>query len=197
MTATAGWGDADIADPDIDGNSILLTRNFRSEINVLKTVNSIFAQLMRREIGDIEYDEGAKLNSRFAISDGEGMTEPDDVDHGPVSEFILIDNNMREADVCIRYGNPEVEANYIAGKIRDIVDGSEPLYVGSGADRRPADIRISSYCLEVCPQHPPYLTGYLEKGIPLYIESESGYFDAAEIRTLVSMLSIVDNSYVN
>ncbi len=27
-------GDADIADPDIDGNSILLTRNFRSEINV-------------------------------------------------------------------------------------------------------------------------------------------------------------------
>ena len=54
---------------------------------------------MRREIGDIEYDEGAKLNSRFAISDGEGMTEPDDVDHGPVSEFILIDNNMREADV--------------------------------------------------------------------------------------------------
>ena len=38
---------------------------------------------------------------------------------------------------------------------------------------------------------------FQEKGIPLYIESESGYFDAAEIRTLVSMLSIVDNSYVD
>lgn len=191
-------GDADIADPDIDGNSILLTRNFRSEINVLKTVNSIFAQLMRREIGDIEYDEGAKLNSRFAISDGEGMKEPDDVDHGPVSEFILIDNNMREADVSEEYGNPEVEANYIAGKIRDIVDGSEPLYVGSGADRRPVRYKdIVILLRSVSTASTIFDRVFQEKGIPLYIESESGYFDAAEIRTLVSMLSIVDNSYVD
>lgn len=153
---------------------------------------------MRREIGDIEYDEGAKLNSRFAISDGEGMTEPDDVDHGPVSEFILIDNNMREADVSEEYGNPEVEANYIAGKIRDIVDGSEPLYVGSGADRRPVRYKdIVILLRSVSTASTIFDRVFQEKGIPLYIESESGYFDAAEIRTLVSMLSIVDNSYVD
>ena len=42
--------DDDEAKEDALGNCILLSRNFRSEINVLKTVNSIFSQVMMREI---------------------------------------------------------------------------------------------------------------------------------------------------
>lgn len=191
--------DEDKADPDAAGNSILLTRNFRSEINVLRTVNAIFAQLMRREIGGIEYDEDARLNSRYAVSGENGtLYESDDVDHGPVSEFIMIDNNTSDVDLGEEYDNTEVEASFIASKIDDIVNGENAMYVGQGADRRKVRYKdIVILLRSVSSASTVFDRIFQEKNIPLYIESESGYFDAAEIRVLVSMLSVVDNSYID
>ena len=187
--------DDDEAKEDALGNCILLSRNFRSEINVLKTVNSIFSQVMMREIGDIEYDAAAQLNSRYAIS-GAVMTEPYDVYQGPKSELILIDNNMSDVDPYTDVTKTEVEAEYIAGKIKQIVDGPEPVLVDGG--KRKAEYRdIVVLLRSVSSASSDYEKVFEAVGVPLYIESEKGYFDAAEISVLVSMLSIVDNSYVD
>lgn len=186
---------ADVAD---EGSTIVLTRNFRSEINVLKTVNAIFTQLMHREIGDIEYDAAAQLNSRYAVYDeaGDTFSEPGDVGHGPVSEFIMIANNTASDGDSQEYSSTEVEAAYIAGRIKEIVNGSSPVYVDQGS--RKAEYRdIVVLLRSVSSASEIFDRAFEDAGIPIYIESEKGYFDAAEISCLVSMLSIIDNCYVD
>lgn len=190
------------ADGGNNGNSILLTRNFRSEVNVLRTVNAVFAQLMRRQIGGIEYSADAYLHSRYAMQDEDGeLHEPREGEcgsFGPKSEFILIQTDLSELDVDGFYGSAAVEASYIASKIDELVNGAVPAEIGSGDDKRPVrygDIVILLRSVST-------VSGDFEKafemaGIPLYVESEKGYFDAAEISTLMSMLSIVDNSYID
>ncbi|MDD6404809.1 MAG: UvrD-helicase domain-containing protein, partial [Clostridiales bacterium] len=191
----------DEADPEENGSCILLTRNFRSEINVLRTVNIIFSQLMMDSVGGIEYDDAAKLNSRFAV-DGEngGLYEPGDseCEQGPESEYILIENKVKDLDPYGSYTNPQVEAVYIASRIDEIVNGESPLYVGHGEDRRKAEYRdIVILLRSVSTAAADFERVFADAGIPLYIESEKGYFDAAEISCLISMLSVIDNSYVD
>lgn len=191
----------DEADPEENGSCILLTRNFRSEINVLRTVNIIFSQLMMDSLGGIEYDDAAKLNSRFAV-DGEngGLYEPGDseCEQGPESEYILIENKVKDLDPYGSYTNPQVEAVYIASRIDEIVNGESPLYVGHGEDRRKAEYRdIVILLRSVSTAAADFERVFADAGIPLYIESEKGYFDAAEISCLISMLSVIDNSYVD
>lgn len=193
--------DGETISPDGSG-SILLTRNFRSEINVLRCVNAIFEKLMSRRIGKIDYDESAKLNSRYALNMEDGkVTEPapaSGVSYGPKTEFVLMENTMGVIDEKGKYDNAAVEALYIASKIHELVNGAEPMYIGEGESRR----RVSYSDIVILLRSVSTVGDYYEKafeaaGIPLYIESESGYFDATEVKTLVSMLSIIDNSYID
>jgi ATP-dependent helicase/nuclease subunit A len=186
-------------DPVIGGNCVLLTKNFRSEINVLKTVNAIFSQLMRKEIGGIEYDEAARLNSKYAVKKAEGAyVEPKEVYQGPKAEFIIVENNVERMDPNSKYTNVKVETSFIVHKIDEIVNGENPLYIGQGESRRKVTYKdivillrsVSSEALE-------FERAFKDADIPLYIESESGYFGATEISNLMSMLSIVDNSYID
>ena len=48
---------ADVRDQRID-----LNRNFRSRVQVLDSVNYLFFQIMREELGGVEYDQAAALN---------------------------------------------------------------------------------------------------------------------------------------
>ena len=189
------------ASADTPGNCIVLTRNFRSEINVLKTVNALFEQLMRKDVGGIEYDEAAKLNSRYAVEDAEGhMYEPDDVDQGPKSELIMIDADVIGTDIDEDYVCSQIEAKYIADKIHQLVDGEDPLYITDSDthERRKAEYSdIVILMRSVSTNSVIYDSVFEDAGIPIYIQSESGYFGAVEVSCVVSMLSVIDNSYVD
>lgn len=173
------------ADANGAGNTILLTRNFRSDVNVLRTVNGIFEKLMRKEAGGIEYDDAARLKSDRSGS-------------GEKSEFILMENSMESVDPYGSYSNTCVEAAYLASKIDELVNGDKTVYVTDGDDKRP--VRYSDIVIllrSVSSAVADFDRIFEEAGIPLYIESEKGYFDAAEVSNLMSMLSVIDNSYID
>ena len=194
-------GDEDDASAETVGNCIVLARNFRSEINVLKTVNALFSQLMRKEIGDIEYDAAARLNSKYAVEDMDGcMSEPEEVYQGPKAEFVMIDGDTISADMDEDYSCTQIEAGYIAGKIKELVGGSEPMYIRTedGASTRKVEYRdIVILLRSVSGSATVFDQVFEDAGIPIYIQSESGYFGAVEVSCLVSMLSVIDNSYVD
>lgn len=182
--------------------SILLTKNFRSEINVLRCVNAIFERLMSRKIGKIAYDDAARLNSRYAkcLDDGTSAEPSPElgISYGPKAEFVMMENTMYELDANGRYDNSAVEASYIAAKIDELVNGPSPMYIGEGEERRRVrygDIVILLRSVSTVGDY--YDKAFESAGVPLYIESESGYFDASEIKVLVSMLSVIDNSYID
>lgn len=193
-------GDDDKASADMIGNCIILTRNFRSEINVLRTVNALFEQLMRKEIGGIEYDDAARLNSKYALEDPHGrMSEPGDVYQGPKSELIMIDGDTVSGDMDEDYSCAQIEAKYIANKIHEIVDGDDPMYIhdGDGTVRKVEYSDIVILLRSVSGSATVFDQVFEDEGIPIYIQSESGYFGAVEVSCLVSMLSVIDNSYVD
>ena len=174
-------GDDDKASADMIGNCIILTRNFRSEINVLRTVNALFEQLMRKEIGGIEYDDAARLNSKYALEDPHGrMSEPGDVYQGPKSELIMIDGDTVSGDMDEDYSCAQIEAKYIANKIHEIVDGDDPMYIhdGDGTVRKVEYSDIVILLRSVSGSATVFDQVFEDEGIPIYIQSESGYFGA-------------------
>ena len=167
---------------------------------MLSTVNALFEQLMRKEIGGIEYDDAARLNSKYALEDPHGrMSEPGDVYQGPKSELIMIDGDTVSGDMDEDYSCAQIEAKYIANKIHEIVDGDDPMYIhdGDGTVRKVEYSDIVILLRSVSGSATVFDQVFEDEGIPIYIQSESGYFGAVEVSCLVSMLSVIDNSYVD
>ncbi|MGN0394219.1 MAG: helicase-exonuclease AddAB subunit AddA [Coprococcus sp.] len=172
-----------------DCRKILLSNNFRSSKSILDAVNMIFAPLMSKDIGGIEYDTSAFLKP------GPEQLAASSDDLKP--ELYLIGNNTKETEK----DNTEIEAITIANKIDEIVNGNEPLFIRD--DKSPEGKRKVNYrdivilLRSVKSSALVYDQVFSERGIPVYLESEQGYFDAIEVNTLLSMLAVVDNVYLD
>ena len=173
---------------------IELRKNFRSRGQVLESINYIFYQIMRKEIGGIEY------NDQIALYPGR---EPEDRDRfiNDKTELWLLDVAEDNDDSLIEeYSKVELEATMIAQRIHELVDGEEPHYVyDKDMDQyRKAEYRDIVILLRAA-------TGWAERiesilateGIPSYSDSQKGYFNTTEIRTMLNLLSIIDNPYQN
>ena len=127
------------------------------------------------------------------------MSEPGDVYQGPKSELIMIDGDTVSGDMDEDYSCAQIEAKYIANKIHEIVDGDDPMYIhdGDGTVRKVEYSDIVILLRSVSGSATVFDQVFEDEGIPIYIQSESGYFGAVEVSCLVSMLSVIDNSYVD
>lgn len=168
---------------------ILLSSNFRSSKNIVDTVNKIFKPLMTKNLGGIEYDASACLiHGRKEVSDAENK-----------SEIIVVKNDCNTEELSI--SNDEAEAEFIADKIYQLVNGDAPLYIpDEGANTEGATRKLSYSDIVVLSRSMKkkgqiYEEVFAKRGIPLVLESDEGYFDAIEVSTLLSMLAVVDNAY--
>lgn len=170
---------------------ILLSNNFRSSKSILDIVNMIFAPLMSKDMGGIEYDDAAFLKP------GRGQIETAAEDMKP--ELYLIGNDTKKTQD--EKSNTEIEAIAIADKIDSIVNGKEPLFIKD--DSVPDGKRKVTYrdivilLRSVKSSASVYDRVFTERGIPVYLESEQGYFDAIEVNTLLSILAVIDNVYLD
>ncbi|MBQ8923234.1 MAG: UvrD-helicase domain-containing protein, partial [Lachnospiraceae bacterium] len=174
-----------------EGNEIKieLKNNFRSRDNVLNTINFFFYQLMGEDLGGITYGESVALvpTKEFPPYDEEIS---DNVDKK--TEILFIES----FDTEDKKSNIELEAYVIANRIKELLDKDNPQYV---YDEEKGRYRRASYRDIVILSR--NMKGFGEtvynvlslSGIPAYLEDTSGYFDAVEIRTIMSLLSVVDN----
>lgn len=162
---------------------IELRNNFRSRAAVLDAVNYFFYQIMGENLGGIKYDEAAALvpTKQFPKSEGKNISER--------AELLILDGVSDDA--------PVKEASMIAERISELVDERNGLDIYDEEQdcyrrTRYGDIVILARSIKASGESLyNTLTDY---GIPVYLDDPQGYFDAVEVTTILSLLSVVDNS---
>lgn len=183
---------------------IELDQNFRSRTEVLNSVNEIFARIMRREIGGIEYTDEISLKP--------GADYPAHTDGINRTELLLIEDSENEYDadrttdsdrtpftendrtkVPNLLNAHQKEAIAIAHRIRDLV-GKMPVRDGEDGKERPARYGDIVLLLRSGAVWNEEFRDIFEKfGIPCHVESRTGYFSSGEIRTVMQLLRVIDN----
>ena len=166
----------------VDGNypaKITLGRNFRSRRGVTENINFIFSQLMSSEMGEIEYDDEEKL-----IPAAEYTREAD----FPEAELHIV-SGSEEAPKVSR----QREALYVAGMISGII--ADKMQVRDKDGFR--DIRYGDICILLRStaggKAEIYANALAEYNVPAFIMGSTGFFDAPEISTVISLLRVIDN----
>ena len=167
---------------DSDKQRIDLDKNFRSRKEVLESVNFIFRQIMRKGLGNVEYDKPAFLNP--------GASYEDQVDEKGESinnaELIILEKDPEKDSV-------EEEARLIAGRIHSLLREGRVLDKKTGEYRKPEYKDIVILTRSAKSIAPVFSKVLADEGIPLYYGSSEGYFEAYEVSILLDYLKILDN----
>lgn len=164
-------------DPNIaSGEVIDLSKNFRSRKEVLDNTNYIFSHMMDEVVGEIEYNDEAKL---YYGADY-------DAQHTPLEMDILVQESYEEEDKNL------IEAKAIVNKVQYILDNKR-VYDRKTQSYRPATFK-DIVILERSYSNAMHLQQqFKEVNIPFYVESKKGYFEQNEIRLMLSFLRVIDN----
>ncbi len=155
-----------------------LKQNFRSRKEVLTAVNSVFSKVMLPELGGIAYDDSAALYLGAQYPEVGGME----------AELVIATEEKPD-----HYDSKQWEAYCVAARIKELIQNA-CISDESGQGSRPityGDIVLlfrspSSF-------EEAYKTIFEEQGIPLFMTSGSGYFDAQEIQNLIKLLQAIEN----
>ena len=172
-----------------DGRKILLYRNFRSRPEVLDGVNRVFTAIMSERAGELDY------TSEEALIFG---ADYDPSEKNPV-EIRLIDSKTAADDPDQELGEIEdlkgieLEARYIADQIRALV-GEGKTRINDRGTLRNLRYRDIVILLRATARVSDIFKEALEEAaVPVFSDTGSGYFDSIEIRTMMSLLRIIDN----
>ena len=169
---------------------IELRNNFRSRSEVLTFVNDVFYQIMHEDLGNIEYTKNVALVPTMEFEQGcDAQTE-----------ILLLESKEvknSEEDAVV------LEARMIASRIHEMVNGEKPMMVTGKDEEGNTILRKARYSdivilLRSMKGNAEVIQKELmDAGIPAFANSQKGYFDTVEIRTLLSLLSVVDNIYLD
>ena len=169
------------------GLRIDLSKNFRSREEVLDATNFIFRQLMDETVGEMNYDRDAELQHGFSYPETNNCE----------AEFVLIERESEAEDVPEDIEDAlkeELEARFIANQIQKLIETPAHVYDAKLKQMRPVTYRDIVILMRATSGSGNIVIEELKKhGIPAYIEMSSGYFEATEIRTMISLLKVIDN----
>ncbi|MCM1045330.1 MAG: helicase-exonuclease AddAB subunit AddA [Candidatus Gastranaerophilales bacterium] len=164
---------------DGERQRIDLSKNFRSRVQVVDTVNGIFSRIMDKNIGEIDYDDRAALYV--------GAVYPENADCE--SELLIVEKPETEE----RINAKQAEILVIAEKIKELRASFQVTDKDSG-ELRPAAYRDMVILLRSPSGWDEACKEVLEaEGIPAYITSKTGYFAASEVQELLQLLRVLDN----
>jgi|LSQX01.1.fsa_nt_gb ATP-dependent helicase/nuclease subunit A len=181
--------------------AIDLNKNFRSRDEILKAVNFIFGKIMTRELGEVDYDEKAALNT--------GSDFPGSV---PVELNIIHKNSHREdlnsnkdeetrdeelkseADLEIEsMETAELEALFAAQRIKDLV--KEEIYTSGKGEARKTEYRdIVILLRSVAGWAGIFEDRFNREGIPFYYDGGKGFYETLEVKIILNLLKLIDNT---
>ena len=171
-----------------DGTLVTMSENFRSRAEVLEPINEIFSQIMSEESVAIAYDEAARLNPGRTFDDlpqGRSLAEPLEIDLLRADYSASEDEEAEEEREAF-----EVEAHFIARRIEELK--LEGYVLQNGEPLRNKDIVI---LLRGAKGRAGLLLDALRaRNIPAYADDTAGYFEASEIRMILSLLAVLDNA---
>lgn len=161
-----------------------LHKNFRSRNEVLDFSNDIFYRIMKRDLGNVEYDADAALYPGASYQEETDMFSP---------EILLVDGDDELLDDAAADDKKLLEARMIAKRIKELM-GTQKVTDKATGELRPVQYSDMVILLRS-------LSGYADRfaavlndaGIPAHTVSATGYFSTVEVQTVLSMLRILDN----
>ena len=170
-----------------DNVRIELQKNFRSRENVLECANDVFSHIMNKNFSGIGYEESVRLNTGFPYPEYSDSNYGDEANKS--TDVILI-SSENEEEATTR----ELEADRLAKLIEEIVASGINVYDADENVYRPAEYRdIVILTRSVTGWADTFADALMDRGIPAYTDSSTGYFSVREIQVILSMLTIVDN----
>ncbi|WP_035289648.1 helicase-exonuclease AddAB subunit AddA [Clostridium sp. KNHs214] len=180
---------------------VLLYKNFRSRREIIEGINFIFRQIMSESVGELEYDEEEKLNLGADYKE-----ESDGFKVGGPVELHLIENKDKDElseealEENIEEDNPsniQIEARMVANRINELIDNkNEKFMVFSKESGEYRDVTYRDIVVLLRSTQkwaPVFMEEFKEKGIPVYADTGTGYFQTIEIKTMMSLLQVIDN----
>ena len=178
---------------------IQLYKNFRSRDEVIKGVNYIFKEIMSRVVGELEYTDEEALNLGASYKDAE---EDNYVVGGKIELNILDKSTEVEEEILIEeeedLGAINLEARIVANRIKELLSNKDGK-VFKVLDKETGEYRPVTYkdiviLLRATKNWSEVFLDELgAEGIPVYADTGSGYFESIEIRTIISLLKVIDN----
>ncbi|SMC41852.1 helicase-exonuclease AddAB subunit AddA [Papillibacter cinnamivorans] len=164
---------------------ILLSRNFRSREGILAAANFLFQNIFSTEFGEMEYGPEECLYPGAEYPESrEAALELD------VLDMSTLDKDAEEESPL----KAELEADFVAGKIRELLD--RPFQVfdpGTGGTRPVTQEDIVILMRSPSDKRSIFARSLAERGISVHGSGESRFFESAEISVILALLTILDN----
>lgn len=184
-----------------------LSQNFRSRKNILEGTNDLFNQIMSKQVGELIYDDAARLKVGNDYTSGnpekfEGLLA-DTIELHIMENTGLVEENdgatdsEKEESELGDLKSIKLEAEMVSSQIDRLLKGeANPQYIydkeiAQYRKVEPSDIVI---LLRSTANKANIFEEALQKrGIGAYAEVNSNFFEAMEIKTLLSLLQVIDN----
>ena len=173
-----------------NGLKIQLFKNFRSRENILNITNIIFETIMTKSLGEMDYTAEEFLNLGVNYESVNQKSEICVIDMKDENT----DEILQENEEIENFEKEELEANFVADKIRKLVENKVQVIdkkTGCFRDIKYKDIvillRKTSNIAQI------FEKALLEKNVPVYSESSSKYLETMEISSIINFLKIIDN----
>ncbi|MDU4911333.1 helicase-exonuclease AddAB subunit AddA [Clostridium baratii] len=176
---------------------IQLYKNFRSREEVINAVNYIFKEVMSLNVGELEYteDEALNLGANFKELNEEGAYKGGEVELHVLDKNITSENEDEDEEDI---DSINLEARVVARRINELMSqaNEEKFRVldKETGEYRPLKYKDIVILLRATKNWSEIFLDELGlSGIPVYADTGSGYFESIEIRTIMSLLKIIDN----
>lgn len=160
---------------------IALSKNFRSSLGIIESVNTVFKSLMSKKIGGVSY-EGTELLANGGIYDNIPLLTPSVIMREVGSPF----STAPERRI--------LEADALAARIDELMASGTEVFDKSTGELRPIRYSDISVLLRKSKGTSEIYKNALEKhSIPVFSETGYNFLDSKEISVLISLLKIIDN----
>ena len=165
------------------GKKIKLYKNFRSRKEIIDGVNYIFKQIMSSDMGELEYDDSEAL-----LCGAQYCAKQNSIEVNIIDKAGDCPEELEELDSI------QTEARFVSKRIREMMEEGFLVHDReTGAERELTyrDIVILMRATEASAK--VYLDELSVHSIPAFADTATGYFDTIEIKTMMSLLQIIDN----
>ena len=181
---------------------IHLSKNFRSSPEVLETVNVIFGNIMSEDFGEMEYTEKEKLLlGRVEIDEKKGMQgkqgisqqAADNTTKIPVEFDVINLKNLLESGEKEPIDPIQIEACHVTDKIETLMESGFTIPDSTGKMRKIEYSDIVILLRSVKGKAWKFASALNKSGIPTNLPGGDSYFDTQEMRTILSILIVINN----
>ncbi len=180
-------------DENPNNNLVTLNQNFRSAQGVINSVNAIFEKVMSSGLGEIEYDEQARLNKGLPHEGPYEKTEIHIIEEqkreAEVDELQAFEEEDREDLTAV-----EVEARFVAQKIQSLI-GTTFFDTRHNQERTISYGDFGVLMRSVAGRGEVFLKVFSEMGIPTYFDGGTNYYESLEITMILNLLNLMDNQH--